>query len=99
MSDATAADLMALTLAPSLDELPQDVLVHVLLACDTTSIGRLVRSSVTLAHCCEDGRVWEAVWRRQFGAFWALESNCEVPIPAPQSARNRGLAGLGPFLG
>ena len=77
-AEAPCAALTALTLGPALDALPFDVLVQVLLACDTTSVCRLASASWTLARCCETGRVWEAVWRRQFGGIWELERDSHI---------------------
>ena len=85
-SSTPSSELTALTLGPVMDELPFDVLVNVLLACDTTSICRLARTSKTIAHCSVAGRVWEAVWRRQFGGIWELEDKTEPPISIPTRA-------------
>ena len=87
-SSTPSSELTVLTLHPALDDLPADVLVHVLLACDTTSVCRLACASLTLSRCCETGRVWEAVWQRQFGGIWELEegnSACQVPLPTRAS--------------
>ena len=88
-SSTPSADLAALTLSPArFDELPFDVLVNLLLACDTISICRLASTSKTIVHCCVAGRVWEAVWRRQFGDIWELEDEDheDLPIPLPAEA-------------
>ena len=89
-STPSTPTLAALTLSAALDDLPQDVLVSVFLACDTTSVCRLASTCTTLARCCEAGRVWEAVWHRQFGGIWELDyEDPAITVPTHAEATSK----------